>query len=421
MRLFTSGNELLDANAEGWTVVSNDGVNPWPGVNQPGGRQTPQKNGGRGYFSIPQNSRIQRQFFNPTNPEGPNILPTELYGRFAFNGNANTVGTRTIMILLDSNFVIIGEIIINDAGQPNTSTQLWQGDVYGSPSGAALVTAATNFDRSTWTTIEWHFKFAQVGGLAEVRINGGPIASFSGDVRGNIGQTQVAYIAFWNRTQNNGTANAYDDIVVNDTTGAINNSWPGDGYVMMLQPGRDGVLIPGGNKMTNDRGTNVDNASSARRQPIPAWADGSASPFSTALALPGPIGLVNTSNTLVNAFSLPGINVVVGPTDFAKTFVAPGVDGDKDSYRPSGILPLEVSGASAVSVMSLCATRDPKFAHLTHLLEFVGPSEQTGPQRSLPRDAPAWLTTSFNNNPQTAAAWTLTDLNNIEFGVRLNV
>lgn len=447
-RLITSGNELLDATGEGWTTINTDGVNPFPAINipttSPGARKTPQGNGGRGYFTIQQNQRFQRFLFDPTNPEGPAITPSELYGRFAFHGNSNTGGTRTIMNLVDSNFNIMAEIIINDVGGGFYNVQLYKGDVYGSPAGTLLCTAATTAANSAWTLIEWHFKFSQVGGVAELRVNSGAIASFSGDVRGPVGGiTAVSQLVFWQRTTNNSTANSYDDIVVNDTTTSFNNSWPGDGYIMLFNPAQDGALIPGGNKMTNERGTQTSNFSSAKLQPY--FPGGGFSGYVNAqpnlTKLDAPLGAA----AVLSEFNLPGGDrmLTTNPgafeetgtwtsytspipirqvnlgqlSDYSRTFVAPNVSGDKDSYKLVGNLPLEVSGVTCVHVLSNAKTSDPRITHMRHLLEFSGPSEQQGPQRTIPQVAPAWVITSFNNNPQSGLAWTLADLNAIEFGV----
>lgn len=429
MRLVTSGNELKNNAAEGWgsyssptglpagtLPINGTGGNDASGyfssaINQSLGRQTPQKNGGLGYFQFAQNAGMARKLVDPANPEGPAITRTELYGHFAIHGNNNTGGERSIMHFMDANANIIASISMLDAGQPNTTIRLWKGDLYGTGTLLVQGTASNYFDKNTWTSVEWHLKMSAAGGIFEMRVNGGPIQSFSGDVRGSLGQVDIAAVWFVQRTTNNGTANSVDDIVINDTTGSTNNSFPGQVYVMMFQPGRDGTVVSP--QLTSERGSQTQNWSSVRNAPVaapgygvsPDRMKGYQMPTSGVVAVAGPVLVSGTNN---------------GTYDYVKTYVFPTADGQKDAYKLTGDVPLEIGSVGAVQLMSLVQGRDKTYSKFRHLLEATGPVEVLGPQRTIPRDAPDWISTLFEKNPNNTA-WTLADFNALEFGAKFNV
>jgi hypothetical protein len=442
MRLITSGNELLDNAAEGWGSYSQPsgqpaGTCPINGtggndafgyfsstLNQGPGRLTPQKNGGRGYFLLKSGFGMARKLIDPAAPEGAPITRTELYGHVAVHGFANTGGERTILHLMDAASNIIASISMYDAGQPNTGIRLSKGDLYNG--GASVITSSASnfFDRNTWTSIEWHIKMDAVNGIFEMRVNGGPIQTFVGDVRGPTGQVDIAAVWHVHRTTNNTTDTGEDDIVVNDVNGTTNNSWTGQTFVVMLQPGRDGTLIGGGNQLTNQKGDKVSNFDSVRLQPpFPGWGVGV--DRMRGYEQQHQFGASQNGIPSINFFSASSsqpeasVHQNNGAGDYARNFVFPTADGQKDSYKLPGDVPLEFSTVGAVCVMSRCMSKDKTFSKIRHLIEGAGPVEVLGPLRTLPRDNVDWIHTHFEKNPSNTP-WTLADLNAIEFGAKFN-
>lgn len=92
--------------------------------------------------------------------------------------------------------------------------------------GTAVGTTAT-MPIGSWNYIEIYLKPADSNGRAVLKLNGVTVIDFTGDTNNAVadaGGTVKLQGLSW------GTSNAvnyFDDIVVNDTSGATNNSWPG--------------------------------------------------------------------------------------------------------------------------------------------------------------------------------------------------
>jgi hypothetical protein len=88
----------------------------------------------------------------------------------------------------------------------------------------------------TWTYIEIGCTRNAVTGFIEVKING--VSRYRYD--GNTGSGNLDSLYFYGAATGH-VANFYwDDIVVNDTTGVYNNSWPGQPSLIPMQVGSDG-------------------------------------------------------------------------------------------------------------------------------------------------------------------------------------
>jgi hypothetical protein len=90
---------------------------------------------------------------------------------------------------------------------------------------------------NTWMNLEMKVKVANAGGTVDVRLNGINILSFTGDTQ-NGGTASIDNIQF------EGVANAdmiFHDIIINDDTGGVNDSWMGDNQVDVLFPDGDGT------------------------------------------------------------------------------------------------------------------------------------------------------------------------------------
>jgi hypothetical protein len=105
---------------------------------------------------------------------------------------------------------------------------------------------------NTYYCFEIHVKIADSGGVIEVKIDGVPDVSFSGDTKPdtNTGFDGVGY--------SNGACTTWiDDLAMNDTTGSADNSWCGDGHIVMLSPNAAGdvaQLTRGGTNSGSDYG-----------------------------------------------------------------------------------------------------------------------------------------------------------------------
>ena len=87
---------------------------------------------------------------------------------------------------------------------------------------------------SAWYLIEVHVLISDTG-VVEVRLDGILDVSYSGDTKPGAEETI-------NVCRYCGDDVQFDDLAMNDTTGAVDNSWCGDGKVVMLTPNANGDL-----------------------------------------------------------------------------------------------------------------------------------------------------------------------------------
>jgi len=90
---------------------------------------------------------------------------------------------------------------------------------------------------NTWYLLEVHVKIADAGGILELKVDGVDDCSYSGDTQPGS-DTTVDNLYFH---RNGGSAIHWsDDLALNDTSGSVDNSWCGDGHVILLQPNAAG-------------------------------------------------------------------------------------------------------------------------------------------------------------------------------------
>jgi hypothetical protein len=87
-----------------------------------------------------------------------------------------------------------------------------------------------------WTKVEVRLKISSSVGAYELRINDITIYSESGI---NTGSSNIATIKFGHGYAA-GDGAYWDDMALNDITGAINNSWCGNGTILSLKPKASG-------------------------------------------------------------------------------------------------------------------------------------------------------------------------------------
>lgn len=90
----------------------------------------------------------------------------------------------------------------------------------------------------TWYVIEVHIKIADVGGVLEIRIDGNPQFAFIGDTKPGS-ETAIDRIGVYIAVNND---YYYDDVIVNDPSGEVNNSWPGGLKIALRLPISEGPI-----------------------------------------------------------------------------------------------------------------------------------------------------------------------------------
>lgn len=112
-------------------------------------------------------------------------------------------------------------------------------------SGTLLVTDPTVLSTGLYYLLEFHFSIANSSGIIQMKVNGVTTTDTTGDTQnsGNasvntirIGETETV-----STTSGKNTYEIYwDDLVINDTSGTKNNSWVGDGGIILLTPNSAG-------------------------------------------------------------------------------------------------------------------------------------------------------------------------------------
>lgn len=107
--------------------------------------------------------------------------------------------------------------------------------------------SATTIPNLTWTLIEVHLVAATgATGTCEVKINGASVIAATSQrtcqLNANFG---AFHLGFTRQSSVGGVAGsflAFDDLRVNDTTGSVNNAWPGDEQIRLVVPNGAGDL-----------------------------------------------------------------------------------------------------------------------------------------------------------------------------------
>lgn len=105
--------------------------------------------------------------------------------------------------------------------------------------GASTVvatTAAGIFNLAEWFVVELYGDIADSGTLT-LKLGGAVVATYSGDTKPST-QTTINTLT-WKAISS--SAAYVDDLAVNDTTGAVDNSWCGDGHIIALVPNAAGT------------------------------------------------------------------------------------------------------------------------------------------------------------------------------------
>lgn len=103
-----------------------------------------------------------------------------------------------------------------------------------------------------WYLIEFHVKISDTVGVLEMRIDGDVEMTYNGDTKPGAYST---FDNFMMGSPQSGVEILYDDFAMNDTSGLEDNSYPDDGYILLLKPDGTGDA----SELTGSDGNQVDN------------------------------------------------------------------------------------------------------------------------------------------------------------------
>lgn len=161
---------------------------------------------------------------------------SEGYWRFSFYRNDVSQGARIFYWYSDA--TELGSLRIQA-----TTNKL---EAYRSQIDLAAV-GSLALSPNTQYIIEIYVKIADSGGSIKVKIDGLPTLDidYTGDTKPGT-QTTINSVRY-TQPQNSSAVYYFDDLAMNDTTGSVDNSWCGDGRVIILPTNDDGdvtMLIP---------------------------------------------------------------------------------------------------------------------------------------------------------------------------------
>ena len=101
----------------------------------------------------------------------------------------------------------------------------------------------TNLFEFVWYLLEIHVKINATTGVIEVKIDGKSTLEI--DYTGNTGSGTVNTIEFFVGYGGLGEINRgyFDDIALNDTAGGVDDSWPGEGKIIVMMPNDDSTPL----------------------------------------------------------------------------------------------------------------------------------------------------------------------------------
>lgn len=311
-------------------------------------------NGGRvtGSGAMSQNSTGQWLAL-PDN--GWDAAVSEMYMGVAMRAGANLSGASLVTVWGDNNVTQHVTISMNASNQLTAFR--------GTSAGTLLATSALPFSiLAQWRSINCYFKIDDSVGRVVLKVDGVTHIDFTGDTK-NAGTN--ATIDGLRLAMPNNVSNGFADLVICDSSGSINNTYPGDIAVIRRLPNANGTY----SQFTGSDGNSVNNYQLVDEAP----SDTSDYTFATTSA-------------------------------------------QKDSY---GVEDLPAATVSVVGVRAVAKT-SKSGAGLAGMTVFVreNATDTFGP------DVPLSTSYSWQGDdirelaPSTAAAWTVSDVNAMEIGVR---
>jgi hypothetical protein len=222
-------------------------------------------------------------------------------------------------------------------------------------------TGTAVYSPGTTTLFEIHLKIDASSGIIETRVDGLTDITFYGNTLYSPSTLDTVTL-----TYGSNATFYFDDIIVNDTTGSINNSWPDGGQVLLLKPNAIG--------------------SSSQWNQVPAGL----THYTSVDEIP-PSSADYVSSTTSGALELFGIEDTPGNTGQV-LFVS------IDSW-------LQRIPGSTTSLLYTALNYPAGGLYLN-------PSRTVGTSFSLYHD-------TFNLNPKTSARWTVVDTNALEVGAKI--
>lgn len=294
---------------------------------------------------------------NVNGSEHSGVLPlsaaaSEFYVRVAFRGNTNV--TDYVLRFLDG-VSQSGSIRVN--GLSNSTT-------LGGYDGATLRVTSSSivWNINEWHVVEVYYKHAaNPNGRITIKFDGTIVADYTGTTNSQPQTTNIQLI----QSGVSGNIHNWDDIAVNDISGSIDNSWVGDGGILM-------PLVP------ISTGTYVG-----------FLASGSATTWQSIDEIPA------------------------NSTDFIYT----SVSGTVTTFNTSSLSGLPVGALISRLWVELYAKESAADGDKVATLLRSGVTDVTGTSQSLTLAFARYISSEYITNPDTSGTWSVTAINSVQPGV----
>lgn len=235
----------------------------------------------------------------------------------------------------------------------------------GSEGGTLLGSGPVALTTGVWYYIEVKTSIDDLSGIAQLRIDGRSVISFSGDTRNGGTSANIDYVALQAALGNNCGA-TYDDLYIIDDTGTTNNDFLGDIRIETLYPSGNG----NSSQLVGSDADSTDNYLLVDETGTPSSAD----------------------------------------------YVSSGNLGDKDTYVFTDLA--TTSGTiKGVQVNSWAAKSDSGARNVINLTRLSGTENQSS---SLPLQTTYMPHLSVHETKPGGGNWTISDINSAEFGVQVD-
>ena len=166
------------------------------------------------------------------------ILPvsdlSELYFRTGYRYYSSSVNASYFSIEFRNGTTILCSVRCGMV-VPNIKASLLVGST-------TVDTGAMSLIQSTWYSLEVRIKIDDASGEFELKVDGTSECSFSGDTK--PGADTVIDNIHIRLYRSDATISAYlDDIAINDTAGGVDDSWCGDGRIIVIKPNGDTATL----------------------------------------------------------------------------------------------------------------------------------------------------------------------------------
>lgn len=274
-------------------------------------------------------------------------------------GNHQTLG-MAFGVRINTTFAATMLVGLRDAGSYQCEVKIRaDGKIDLTRNGTLIATSLNPLNLATWYHLEFKVYLHDTAGTAELRVNGASFVAVSGADTKNTANASANEIVI--TSQNGGVPIDYDDLVVWNTSGSLNNDWLGDCRIFTQFPSGPGSY----SQWTPSAGSNYQNVDDNPADGDATWNSAASADYKDSYAFT----------------DIPGVGTIRA--------VAAHIVARKDD-----------AGARVVA----------------HLLRRG--SDVLGTNLNL-ADAYALYSYLWETDPITAAAWTLANLNNTEFGVKL--